>query len=147
MTRMPARNPFVYTLLCLCLVIAGCGEGAPETGLVTGVVRVNGRPHRGLVVRFLPDPDKGNALAINATGTTDEQGKYTLGHVYDGEEAPGAPVGWHRVLIEDASRPPARQGQQPPPPLIPPAYNSPATTPLSKEVKPGEQTIDIDISR
>jgi hypothetical protein len=144
---MFARHAVGYLLLCLCVLFAGCGEAAPEAGLVTGVVRVNGRTHRGLLVRFLPDPDKGNSLAVNATGTTDEQGKYTLKHVYDGEETAGAPIGWHRVLVEDASRPPVRQGQQPPPPLIPPAYNSPATTPLSKEIKPGEQTIDIDVKR
>ena len=132
---------------CL-LSISGCGEKPIEFGEVSGVVRVGGKTHAGLVVRFLPEPEKGKKeLPINATGRTDAQGKYTLLHVKDREEAPGAPVGWHRVLIEDASRGPTPQGQAPPPPLISPAYASPATTPLKKEVKPGAQTIDLEATK
>ena len=135
------------TLSVLLLAVIGCGKKAIEFGEVSGVVRVGGQPHAGLVVRFLPDPAKGNDLPINATGRTDAQGKYTLTHVMDGKEAPGAPVGWHRVMIEDTSRGPTPQGQTPLPPLVSPAFSSPATTPLAKEVKPGAQTIDLDATK
>lgn len=135
----------VVTLSAVSLfTFAGCGKKAIEFGGVTGIVRVGGQPQGGLIVRYLPDPAKGNDLNINATGRTDAQGKYTLTHVVDGKEAPGAPVGWHRVVIEDTSRGPTPQGQTPLPPLISPSYSSPATTPLSKEVLAGAQTIDLD---
>jgi hypothetical protein len=131
------------SLLCL----PGCGEKPIEFGDVSGVVTVGGKKHANLVVRFLPEPEKGKELPINATGRTDAQGKYTLTHVKDGVEAPGAPVGWHRVLVEDASRGPTPQGQTPPPPLISPTYASPASTPIKKEVKPGAQTIDLEVTK
>src|SRR4051794_37230804 len=138
--------------LSLFIVLFTCGLGAtgctkkpqPEIGQVDGVVRVNGKPQGRLLVRFLPDPAKGNKWPINATGKTDAQGKYTLAYSYDGKDGAGAPVGWHRVLIEDTALSGVPQGQTPPPPLVPPTYNSPASTPLDKEVKPGAQTIDLD---
>jgi hypothetical protein len=131
-----------------CLVsVSGCGEKPIEFGDVSGVVRVGGKTHAGLVVRFLPEPEKGKELPINSTGRTDSQGKYTLTHVMDGVEAPGAPIGWHRVIIEDASHGPTPQGQTPPPPLISSMYASPASTPLKKEVKSGAQTIDFDATK
>ena len=145
---MKLVNRQLASIICLCAILTcGCGKKEIEYGLVEGVVRVSGQPQRGLNVRFLPDPDKGNNLPINATGKTDAQGKYTLGHVDQGKEGPGAPVGWHRVLIEDVSHGPTPQGQTPPPPLISQAYGSPATTPLHYEVKPGAQTIDLDVKK
>jgi hypothetical protein len=134
----------VASVLIFCL---GCGKKAPEFGLVEGTVKVNGQPHAKLVVRFFPDPEKGNNLSINSIGTTDAQGKYSLQHTFDGKEAAGAPVGWHRVVVEDASRGATPQGQTPPPPLVPYQFSSVATTPLRKEVevKSGPQTIDVDV--
>lgn len=135
------------TVGLLILVASGCGKKPVEFGEVSGVVRVGGQTHAGLVVRFLPDPAKGNNLPINASGRTDAQGKFTLTHVVDGKEGTGAPIGWHRVLIEDASHGPTPQGQNPPPPLVSRTYDSPVTTPLAKEVKPGSQTFDLDVTK
>jgi len=130
------------------LIITGCGEKPIEFGDVSGVVRVGGKAQAGLLVRFLPEPEKGKKeLPINSTGKTDAQGKYTLTHVMDGQEGPGAPIGWHRVIIEDASRGPTPQGQTPPPPLVSSTYASPASTPLKKEVKAGAQTIDLEATK
>ncbi len=123
----------------------GCGKKEPEFGQVKGVVRVNGKPQGRLLVRFMPDPGKGTSLPINASGRTDSQGNYELKFAYQGKEGLGAPVGFHRVLIEDTALSQIPQGQTPPPQLVSPAYNSPATTPLLQEVKPGEQTIDLEI--
>lgn len=134
-------------LIALSVLIPGCRKKSPEFGQVTGVVKINGQPHGRLLVRFMPDPEKGNKWPINATGKSDEQGKYSLVYAYDGKEGAGAPVGWHRVLIEDPSLSRVPQGQAPPPQLIPPAYNGPATTPLLKEVKSGDQTIDLEVSK
>ena len=142
------RNLFLSTnAIWFAAFLAGCGSPKPEFASVTGTLLLNGKPQRGLRVSFMPDAEKNNTWAAIARGTTDEQGKYTLTYEYQREEGTGAPVGWHRVLIEDVSRPPTPQGQTPPPPLVPPEYSSDRTTPLRKEVKPGEQTIDLDVKK
>ncbi len=135
-------------IVCLSLLPAlfvGCGEVLPEFGEVEGVVLINGKPHQGLLLRFLPDPGRGNDLPINATGETDAEGKYQLRYYYRDAEGLGAPVGWHRVLIEDSALSRVPQGAPLPPEVIPRSYGSPTTTPLQKEVKSGQQTIDFEI--
>jgi hypothetical protein len=153
--RFAARQRFAavrtrrlaFAGMLVVLSVSGCGKKPPEFGQVAGTVRVNGQPQRRLVIRFMPDPDKGNNLPINSTGTTDAEGKYSLQHVYDGKSAPGAPVGWHRVVIEDTSHGPTPQGQSPPPPLFSYDYSNVGSTPLRKEVTSGTQTIDLDIGK
>ncbi len=140
-------RPLAIAAILISVCVLGCGKKPPEMGQVSGIVRVKGNPQPKLSVRFLPDPEKGNSLSINASGKTDEQGKYSLQHVYNDVAAPGALLGWHRVIIEDLSRGPTPQGQTPPPPLIPLEYNSPASTPLRVEVKSGSQTIDLDVGK
>jgi len=142
---MPRFSLFDCCAFLLTLLLVGCGEPLPEFGEVEGVVLVKGKPQRGLLVRFMPDPQRGNDLPINAAGETDAEGKYQLQYFYKDAEGMGAPVGWHRVLIEDTSLSRVPQGAARPPELIPRSYSNPTTTPLQKEVKPGEQTIDFDI--
>jgi len=143
---MPKQLAFAVALpLCL-VVISGCGKPAPKTVPVSGVVRVHGKPQKGMMVRFLPDPEQGNDTSIDASGTTDEQGKYVLHYSHEDKQGDGATVGWQRVLVIDTTRGHTPQGQQPRPSLIPMDYASPASTPVKKEVKAdGPQTIDIDI--
>ena len=146
MMRLTATRILLLAIfLPLTLCLPGCGKSPPEAGIVEGVVKVRGKPKSGLLIRFFPDPAKGNDLPINASGETDDQGKYRLQHVFEGETRAGAPVGWHRVMIEDSSLSGLPQGAPMPPMVVPPEYNSPATTPLEKEVAPGEQTIDIEL--
>jgi len=134
--------------LCLCLVLSvdGCSKPAPDFAPVHGTLHVKGKLLRGMRVNFLPDAEKGNQWNAIARGTTDGSGKYSLEYEFEGKEGTGAPVGWHRVIVEDTTRPPTPQGQTPPPPLIPVKYSNPASTPLLKEVKPGEQTIDLEVT-
>ena len=110
-----------------------------------GIVLVRGKPKSGLLVRFMPDPNRGNDLPINSMGETDGQGKYELQYTHEGQQGLGAPIGWHRVLIEDTAMARVPQEKKPPPRLIPRVYNSPATTPLVKEIVSGSQTIDLEI--
>ena len=70
-------------------------------------------------------------------GLSDEKGHYELRNIVKGKESIGAAIGANRVVIEEIKR-----GNGTP---IPPAYASPSTTPLSKEVKANENTIDIDV--
>ena len=145
---MSRRSSIGICVIFLATMLSGCGsEPGPEFAPVAGVVRINGRPHPKLLVRFSPDPEKGNGLPAVASGTSDAQGKYTLNYEFRGEEGTGAPVGWHRVSVIDTSVGHTPQGQMPKPSAVPYQYSTPSTTPLAKEVKPGEQTIDIDISR
>jgi len=153
MTRVPDLRDSVFVwsglwcrgaLVCFSL-LAGCGESLPKIVPVEGVVRVNGEPQAGLVVRFMPDPEKGNDHPINARATTDAQGTYRLKYFFNGREGEGAPVGWHRVLIEDPAFSQVPQGTPLPPVLVPSVYNSPNSTPLRFEVREGLQAIDLDV--
>jgi hypothetical protein len=138
---------FAGILLFLLSFSCGCHDGGPEISRVDGIIRLNGKPAPGMMVRFLPDPQQGNDVAIDASGVSDEQGRYVLEYSYQGQEGEGAPVGWHRVLVSDATLPYTPQGRTPPPSRVPFEYASPATTPLAVEVKPGEQTIDLEVKR
>jgi hypothetical protein len=146
---MSHRSSMAVCALLFTTLVAGCGgEPAPEFSPVEGVVRINGKADRGLLVRFSPDPEKGNGLPAVASGTTDEQGKYTLKYEFRGEEGTGAPVGWHRVTVLDTKVGYTPQGQQPKPSAVPYQYGSVSATPLVVEVKAGDlQTIDLDVKK
>jgi hypothetical protein len=135
----------LVTSLAALSTLAGCGEKLPEFGPVEGIVRIKGKPKSGILVRFLPDPAKGNELPYNSSGLTDASGKYQLRYAFKDVSGVGAPVGWHRVVVEDSSLSSIPQGAPIPPRIIPVAYNSPATTPLAFEVAVEPQTIDINI--
>jgi hypothetical protein len=148
MTHLSYRRALIIHGICVALGLAGC-KGGPkvEFGTVQGTVRVNGHPQRGVMVQFSPDGDKGNVVPVIANGTSDDQGKYTLKYSYRGKKGDGAPVGSHRVALTDTTVGVTPQGQEPKPSAIPMDYGIPAKTPLVKEVKPGDNTIDLDVKR
>ena len=129
------------------VLAAGCHEKGPEFAPVKGVVRINGRPERGLVVRFAPDPGKGNGMPAFASGKTDDQGAYTLKYEYRGKDGIGAPIGWQRATVFDSKVGVTPQGQEPKPSAVPLLYGSISTTPLVVEVKPGDNSIDLDVKK
>jgi len=140
------RQP-VIALFVVVLTI-GCRRAKePEFAPVHGVVRVNGVPERGLSVSFAPDPEKGTGIPAFARSKTDEQGRYTMKYEYRGKEGNGAPVGWQRAIIIDTKVGVTPQGQEPKPSSIPYSYSSLTTTPLLKEVKSGDNTIDLDVQK
>ena len=143
---MPTISAFFACLVCLTAFVAGCNEPMPEFGQVSGVVEARGKPLKNMTVTFMPDPAQGNNWPINASGTTDDQGKYTLRYGYKGEHDAGAPVGWHLVSVMDTRYSSIPQGQPIPPRLFALDYSSPTTTPLKVEVKLGEQTIDLEVN-
>lgn len=114
-------------------VISGCGGGprGPVTAPVAGTVTYQGKPIPKLSVAFLPD--KG----MVATGTTDEQGQFTLMTSKPGD---GAMPGSYRVSIKavpDTTPPmPGFPGAEQPDPAspIPAKYGDPATSGLSGNV-------------
>jgi hypothetical protein len=137
-----------YGAFLFAVAVAGCRRAnEPEFAPVHGVVRVNGTPERGLSVSFSPDPQKGNGLPAFAHGKTDENGNYTLKYEYRGKEGDGAPVGWNRASIFDTKVGLTPQGQESKPSSFPSVYGSVSTTPLLVEVKPGDNTIDLDVKK
>lgn len=132
------------------VLLSGCGsEPSLDYTPVEGVVTINGKPEKGVMVRFSPDPEKGNALPGVATGKTDDQGKYALRYEYRGKEGIGAPVGWHRVTLIDTKVGFTPQGQQPKPSAVPQIYSNTATTPLVVEVKASSepQSIPLEVKK
>src|SRR5690349_5755136 len=75
------------------IVLAGCSN-RPKLAEVKGTVTLKGKPLPKVVVEFIPDALTGQ----RSTGTTDENGHYTL--VCD-DQRPGAIIGPHRVLLHD----------------------------------------------
>ncbi len=137
----------MWIVLLVAVVAAGCGNRGP-LGQVKGTVRLDGQPLEDAAVTFLPDGAEG-ASAPHSTGKTDAAGHFQL-RCEDGRE--GAPVGWHRVTVEDLApyrlprddNAPATAGALKP--RVPGAYHDPGKTPIRREVKPGEQTIDLELS-
>jgi hypothetical protein len=139
-----------FHLAILCTVsttfLVGCrNEKVPEFGQVTGTVTAKGKPLKGIIVTFMPDPTKGNDNPFNASGQTDAQGKYVLRHSFKGHEGEGAPIGWNRVIAVDTRYSSIPQGAPLPPQLFGAAYSAVTSTPLKYEVKPGPQTIDLEL--
>ena len=127
------------------LLSGGCGKG-PEIGQVEGVVRVKGQPMPNALVQFLADPDRGTH-APTAAAETDAEGHYRLRYYDPKGDAPaeGAVAGWYRVIVFDLVPGQTPDGKQPPPPRLAASYTSAETTSLQFEVKPGPQTIDINV--
>jgi hypothetical protein len=127
------------------LLVAGCGRG--PTGEVEGVVRYQGRPLAKLLVTFLPEP-QGGVQGKGASGCTDENGHFLL---QDRDRGPGVPVGKYRVFFEDLAiyeAPRSEDGTilRLPSPRIPSPYLDSLKSPLRHEVRPGHQTLDLDLT-
>jgi hypothetical protein len=136
-------------LFLLSLGAIGCGSQT-QVAEVSGVVLLDGKPMRDALVEFCPDPEKGTHGPVSAA-TTDEEGRfYLVSH----DQRDGAVVGSHRVLIQDARSIPQAVidfKRVKPPPLQPSRishiYGNAASTPLRQEVKPGPQTVTLEIKR
>ena len=140
-----ASGARVLCALGLLLVLAGCGEGesdAPQLGTVTGTVTSGGQPVVGATVTFLPDSASGT-VGPASTGSTDESGKYSL----TGSGDAGAVVGTHKVSIACPMITSSASGEAPPAGAcnLPAEVSSIDTTPLTREVKAGDNTIDFDL--
>jgi hypothetical protein len=77
-------------------LVTGCSRSRlPPVAKATGVVRLNGSPVAGALVRFIPDTTKGPDGRMS-TGTTGTDGRFVLSCFQEGD---GALVGFHRVAI------------------------------------------------
>ena len=137
--------------------VAGCGSEEPAA-TVDGTLTLGGRPLDNCLVTFLPEAKQDGAPGPHSTGLTDGQGCYRLRCA---DQREGAAVGPHRVTVQDLSVSTGvrrrdhgtidmeQNDDKPSPPVrrsrISKEYVSPASTPFHFEVKPGHQTIDLEI--
>lgn len=144
----------LLTLCSIAAVACGCGgSGLPsgETGTVSGQVVYNGSPvPEGCTVLFMRSEG-----GISGVGTTDSNGNYKLA-MRDGEDIL---VGTYRVsvnpptaaatLSDEEMMELSMKGEAPEAPEVkevPETYRSPETSPLSFDVKSGENKIDIELA-
>ncbi|HJZ59508.1 MAG TPA: hypothetical protein VKE74_31480 [Gemmataceae bacterium] len=146
MVRLRMWRPAALGALGLCLasVVAGCGKPY-EIGEVEGVITIDGKPLPQARVEFHPDAENGTK-GPSSGAETDEQGRFKLTYYLPNASAPldGAVVGKHKVLVFDLKVAADSTGATRL--RFAPSYTQIGTTPLTKEVKPGKQTIEIELN-
>jgi hypothetical protein len=132
------RSVFLLTTLVFVALAAGCGKSGPKGVPVSGRITMDKRPLAGADVTFSPK-DSSEQAALEASGKTDEDGRYTLKRNKDGGE--GVPAGLYVVRVSLINREaPSGKIQQ-----IPAAYNS--TTKLSFNVpEEGSKEANFELS-
>lgn len=114
----------------LTLMVPGCESKGYKTAPVSGRVTLDGKPLIGATVSFSlnASPPAGGKPAPAATGTTDENGNFTL-KIYEGNSTTdGAPVGENRVSIQLDDRDSAKAVHRGAPrELVPAKYNAQST--------------------
>ena len=137
-------NAMKYTLpllLAACCLV-GCSNGVP-TYSVTGTVRVNGKPAPHGTVMFRPvEVSKEDGKRHVARASIEKDGTYTLTTIETGD---GAVAGMHKVAVLMPPYSASETGPQAKP-LIPAKFNTPNTSGLEYEVKPGSNEIDIELN-
>src|SRR5262245_38752936 len=83
------RNASLSLLVFAIALLAGCGEGGPRLGQVTGKVTLDGKPLPNVSVTFMPKEGG------TASGVTDANGNYELTH----NNGKGAPLGKNMVAV------------------------------------------------
>jgi hypothetical protein len=148
-----AVSTFAALFLFLQLpILSGCGSQQPTVARVHGRIIYQGKPVAVGQIMFYPETGR------PAIGTIGPDGAYKL-TTFPDKSGDGALLGKHRVTIEstrmiggmqpksveDESR--AFRGGIPRIEwLVPEIFSQLGTTPLKAEVKPGENTIDFDLS-
>jgi len=162
---MSLRRPLCLWALLLPLAFLGSGcQREPPYGVVEGVVTLDGKALANVEVVFLPDPEKGTR-GRRSVALTDEHGRYRLA---SDAGRPGAPVGIHRVCVNDLlagppgafplalpeDNPKGRAGTKADGAGLrpttrsrfPPAYSDANVTPFRNiEVKEGSQEINLTL--
>lgn len=141
--RKRARWATALEIMAVAAALAGCGGPTYEVAEVDGVVTIDGKPGHKLRVEFVPDVDAGTS-GPTSSGDTDGQGRFRLvmRESPASEIRPGAVVGQHRVVFTDLQLAASATGQGVPI-RMQSEYSLAGTTPLTKQVTAGAQSIDI----
>jgi hypothetical protein len=143
-------------LLAAMIASPGCTPKLPPVVPASGTLYLDGKPLPFATIEFVPTLDDFGASS-NSTALTDEHGRFTL--VCNHLQQPGAVVATHKVIVNeytpDDMRGPGQKAQQqyaeysaklknrP----IPPQYALISRTPVTVEVKAGQNTYDIYLTR
>jgi hypothetical protein len=104
-------------------------------------VRLDGSPLTTGSVRFVPEAGRA------ATGKIESDGTFVLGTF---GQTDGAMIGTHKVAIiayeASSDTRPAYEVRTPSKPLVPQRYMAPGTSGLTKEVKPGDNEFEFDLT-
>jgi hypothetical protein len=132
----------IDVLLLLIAGAVGCGGPEYQVAEVDGVLTIKGQPGYKVHIEFVPDAGvKGPSSAAD----TDPQGHFTLRLMKrDGSSPNGAVVGQHRVTLSDAQLSESATGQGVPI-RFGPEYTLPSSTPLKQEVRPGKQSVRLEV--
>lgn len=139
---MCRRIPTSGVLLAVALVLAGCGGDQMRTAPVNGKVTYQNKPVPQGSVTFIPESG-----GPPATGEIKPDGTFRMTTYSSGD---GAILGKHKVVIvaiEDMEGKLPEERNPTPPPIIPAKYTSPATTPLTAEVKDGDNSPVFDLEK
>lgn len=135
-------------LIMSSLVASGCSTPTPEVGIVTGKVKLDGKPLSEVSVLFTPEAQS-TELNPASGAITDTTGRFELQYSMPNSRdlsAPhtgaGAVLGWHRVIVSDYKM---MSELLPGPGRVPLRYADPASSPLRFEVVAGAQVIDIEL--
>jgi len=126
------RRALGGSLLLAVLALVGCSK---PMGTVSGKVTYKGAPVTSGEVQFI-DQAKGKG----ASGKLDGEGKYTLSGQLE--------AGKYKVYIQapvPEQLPPGQVSKRPPF-TVPPKFQDPGQTPVTKEVKAGANDIPIDLT-
>lgn len=134
--NLPKCILFSSLLLLLTGCSSGSGEAVPDLADVSGVVTMDGSPLVNAKVIFEPLETTGKARRRASSATTQEDGSYSLEY---NEDASGASLGKHRVMIIKLTDNPEDAGKQ----LVPTKYNDKSE--LTADVKAGGNTINFDL--
>lgn len=137
---MYRRIPTCGVLVVITLVLAGCGGSKIRTAPVNGKVTYKNKPVPYGTVTFIPESG-----GPPATGEIQPDGTFRMTTVTSGD---GAIIGKHKVVIvamEDMGDRLPEERNPTPPPIVPTKYTSPATTPLTTEVKDGDNSPVFDL--
>lgn len=129
------RTALMSGVMLVCAV-AGCGRGGAR---VSGTVTLDGRPLDTGSVQFHPA-----AAGPVAYGTIDAQGRFTL--TVGAATSPVPPGRYTATVVAVAATAPTNPNAETVPvPITPRKYGDVATSGLTFNLKPGENTIDIDL--
>jgi hypothetical protein len=145
MTNSQTARWIILLAASLSLIsFVGCNSRDYQIGEVEGVVLIGGKPASNIFVQFIPEVG-GEASPPPSNAQTDSAGHFALQLIEpNGSVQPGAAVGMHRVVLRDlqAAMSPASNATRI---RVPVQYTMPGSTPLTEEVKEGNQTIEIQV--
>lgn len=153
MRLMQIRWSFLAVASCLGMM-TGCGDPVkkfpprnPDTVPFSGIIKRDGTPLPKALVRFLSAADKG----ADASGITNDDGKYELKILVDQKDKAGAPPGDYKVVVSrfvtpggeayDPSKPTEVPGME----SLPPRFSDPNMSTLKATVPAGGGTADFDL--